>query len=300
LTGTAGQGGERAFWIEAFGGRGHTIDRVKFAGAPIMVPFLSICVEGGVQPDRLGPIFKGEDDGLAARFLWVWPEPVGPKRPSRMPDDDPACAAFRRLFSLEVREPSPVVMSLDDAAADAFQAWRVRHAASEREASGIFLSWLGKQPGYLLRIALVLELLDWSVRPELAVPARISASAVSRAIHLTDDYLKPMAERVFGDAALPQPERNAAMVARLIFAKRLGCESAGAVIVNARELQRAKLPGLRTADAVGAALDHLVDAAWLSPMSRRAGGSPGRQRLDYLVNPALWKDPRQLGEEETL
>jgi hypothetical protein len=92
-----------------------------------------------------------------------------------------------------------------------------------------------------------------------------------------------MAERTFGDAALPQVERNATAVARWIMRER-------PAVINARHLRReVRLPGLREAAEVEAALKALVEAGWLRPVPARQGRAAGRQRKDYEVNPALWE-----------
>ena len=114
-------------------------------------------------------------------------------------------------------------------------------------------------------------------------PSRISKAAVLAAAGLVDDYLKPMAERVFGDAALPEGDRIAATVARWILRER-------PAVLNARDLRRkARLPGLREAEKVKLALNVLVEADWLRPVFGRAGDSTGRQREDYQINPRLYE-----------
>jgi hypothetical protein len=45
----------------------------------VRVPFLSVGIVGGIQPDRLvSLLFTRDDDGMAARFLYAWPEPRRP------------------------------------------------------------------------------------------------------------------------------------------------------------------------------------------------------------------------------
>ena len=67
--------GGRAFWIEAYGGRPYLVER-KASPSPIIVPRLAVAVYGGTQPDRLVRLLREADDGLLARLLWVWPEPI--------------------------------------------------------------------------------------------------------------------------------------------------------------------------------------------------------------------------------
>ena len=99
-----------------------------------------------------------------------------------------------------------------------------------------------------------------------------------------DDYAKPMAERVYGDAALPVAERHAAVLARYIRRARL-------TSINKRELRRSPhktpLSALREGDALDAAVEQLVDAGWLIAKETREGDNPGRKRSDYAVNPAV-------------
>ena len=95
------------------------------------------------------------------------------------------------------------------------------------------------------------------------------------------DYLLPMAERTYGDAAAPARDRDAATLARWIAKER-------PEEVHVRTLQRdVRLPGMATADAIHEAAAVLMDAGWvLAP----AGGSgqAGRPKAAYSVNPALW------------
>jgi hypothetical protein len=115
---------------------------------------------------------------------------------------------------------------------------------------------------------------------------RISKRAFLAAAALVEGYFVPMAERVFGDAALPEAERLAAIVARWIISS--GLAEKQPATLNARDLQRkARLPGLREAEKVRLALDTLVEADWLMPDPTRAGGAAGRRRVDYAVNPRL-------------
>ena len=91
-----GAGSERALWLEAFGARPFVIDRVKDA-KPIRADALAVGILGGIQPDRLASlVLAGDDDGLAARILYVWPDVGPPRRPDRAADDAAALAALRR------------------------------------------------------------------------------------------------------------------------------------------------------------------------------------------------------------
>jgi hypothetical protein len=88
--------------------------------------------------------------------------------------------------------------------------------------------------------------------------------------------------RVFGDAALPPVERNAAILARHILKHAL-------VAINSRDLRRTHglPPTLKDAALLDEAIEHLVEADWLRASGVRAGESPGRARKDFAVNPTV-------------
>jgi hypothetical protein len=59
-------------------------------------------------------------------------------------------------------------------------------------------------------------------------------------------------------------------------------------VVNARDLRRQPgFPGPKDAKELDAALEFLVDARWLKPVSIEG---PGRPRKDYEVNQAIYKE----------
>jgi len=283
----SGNGAERAMWLEAYQGGSHAIDRVK-SEKPIRVAHLSVGVLGGIQPDRLVDLLKGVDDGLPARFLWCWPEPVPPKRPARISDRNGATEALLRLSHLrlgadDLGQPQPRVLPLADHAKDTFQTWREEHHAESRELVGAVASAWGKAPGQLLRLALVLEHLWWCGRPDGESPTAVSVTAINAAAGMIEDYVKPMWGRTYGDAALPERDRLAAVLSRWTAKHRPRT-------INARKLRReTRLPGLKEAEKVRLALEALEDADWIRRAPTRQGETPGRQRDDYIVNPKLEK-----------
>jgi hypothetical protein len=153
----------------------------------------------------------------------------------------------------------------------------------QRWAGGLMNSAFGKARGLALRLSLVLEHLWLCAGDGMEPPpATIRREAFAAAAMLVADYFLPMAERVFGDAAAPARDRDAATLARWIAKERVA-------EVHVRHLQRdVRLPGLATAEAIHEAAAVLVDAGWL--LSPAGGGGPGkRPRAAYPVNPALWE-----------
>ena len=157
--------------------------------------------------------------GLQAASCTAGRSPAAPSGPAGRPNNLAALGALRRLLTLQQDEQEgrkvPRVLSFDAAAADHVQTWREQIAGSEFAASGLFLSWLGKLPGYAVRLAVVLELLWWSADAQSgSEPVRISERATVAAIGLLDSYCIGMARRAFGEAALPQADRDALALAR--------------------------------------------------------------------------------------
>lgn len=280
--------GGRPFWIEAFGGRSYTVDR-KGTPKPMVINYNGVPVIGGIQPEKLAEcVMHGADDGLAARFLFVWPERPEFSRPSSSADVAAFEAALRRLDGLdwdraEEGEKRPYRIPLDEAAADAFDKCQLFYREQETDAAGLLKSFIGKLPGLTLRLALAAEFARWAWEGGRE-PQSISVETLENVADLIADYILPMSSRVYGDAALPPVERDAATLARYIIRNKVK-------VVNARELRRtAKLPGLREADKTAAAIDAMVEANWLRPDPKREGGGPGRMTSDYIVNPAALED----------
>ena len=283
--GRYGGDGERQLWLEAYNGAPRRIDRVKH-DEPVLIAHFSVAVLGGIQPARFTEaIGQDTDDGLAARFLFAFPEEVAPTRPKpniqlTWPQD-----ATCRLSALPMDssgfEGAPVVRRLTEQAAARFHEWRLVHARERVE--GMAQGAWGKMPGQLLRVALTVTLLGWSVTPHAPEPEWIDLPTIEAAIGFIDNYAKPMTLRVFGEAATPADLRATTALARWIVAKRPGR-------FNARQVRNeAGCPSLlREAAQMNAACAGLVDAGWLRPEGERADGGKGRAPLNFMVNPDLW------------
>lgn len=275
-----GKGGERAFWLEAYGGRSYTVERVKHDGKPIQIDHLAVSMLGGIQPDRFESLMKaGDDDGLTARFLYVWPKRIPPKRPERLPSRGMALRAFRKLAALTLMEGDPVTLMLSSDAADLFQNWREQHAENEPE--GRYASWWGKCPGMVLRLALILQHLWWSAEEDHASLEQISFNALDSSLRLMEEYFKPMAQlSYYGNAESPEMA-HAANLAREIIKRK-------PKTINAREIYRDwHVPGLGDAESVHAAAEVLVEADWLRPNASSSGPQGGRRRGDYVISPSF-------------
>ncbi|WP_245228703.1 DUF3987 domain-containing protein [Pontixanthobacter sp. CEM42] len=280
--------GGREFWLEAYGGRKFVVDR-KGAKAPIEIDFNGVSVIGGIQPDKLATLLASPDDGLIPRFLWTWPDKVPYRRPTQIADIGTIEGIYRKIEAIEwgqdgEGQPCAVTLSLTPGAEDIFAAWEEANSEIDEDSSGLIKSTIGKMNGVLLRLALVAEYTEWALG-QGNEPKEISAKSIEAAAAWIDDFAKPMAARVYGDASLPKSERDAAILARYIRKQRFKT-------INARDLKRSPhksaLPSLRTAQAMGEAIECLIDAGWLTEDGRREGQSHGRVSADYQVNPAIW------------
>ena len=139
---------------------------------------------------------------------------------------------------------------------------------------------LGKARGHALRLSAVLTFLWWCGERDAREPTTISAEAVTCAAALVESYFLPMAERVFGDAAIPPADRAAMALARHL--RRLGLTT-----FNARSLRNSIGGALRNADAMKRACADLAEAGLIRSTSPRPGRQGGRPSSDWEVNPAL-------------
>lgn len=277
-------GGDRPFWLEAYGGRSYTVDR-KSSPEPIVVDHLSVAILGGTQPDKLARLLvKTDDDGLLARFLIVFPDAVPLSRPQRDIDNATLQAAFERLRGLpaavdEAGSQRPFLVPFSDAAATALQAFREECRSWEVEAAGLFKGHIGKMPGLAVRLACVLAHLDWAAQPGAPVPELINHCHVGRACFLVGDHFRRHAFRAYGAAEPPEEVRNLRKLATFLHKERLAR-------VTARDIQRRDLAGLQTARQIEAAISALEQADWLHRYEEKTSGRP---RIVYVVNPRIWE-----------
>jgi hypothetical protein len=234
-------------------------------------------VLGGLQPDKLGLVIQGADDGFAGRFLWFWPDPSEGYRLQQEPvDGSRQLIAMRQLSLLmPVKKDDgscgPGYLALGASAAAHFERYVAEVRARARSASGLFAGTLGKAPGHVLRLSMVLEYLLWSQGMWRSEPAQISEVSVLASIGLVDRYFVPMAQRVFGEAAIPQEDQLAMELARWIVRTKLRQ-------FNARETRRTIRGVLHDPKAMQQACEVLQQAAWIRPAMKRPPSSVGPQR----------------------
>jgi uncharacterized protein DUF3987 len=275
-------GGDRPFWLEAYGGRPYTVDR-KSNPEPVMVDHLSVSVLGGTQPDKLDSLLvKTDDDGLLARFLTVYPAAVPLARPKARLDEARLVEGLKRLRSLqpardEAGHQRPFFVHLTEAAGDALQEFRQQCRNWEAEAEGVFKGHIGKLPGLAVRVACVLAHLDYAASANAMMPTEIDSAHIGRACHLVGEHYRLHAFRAYG-ASKPTQEIEGA--------RTIGCiiRTEGLIRFKVRDIQHRERAGLKTSRDVKTALKVLIEADWLREVRENSGGRPS---ITYAVNPKL-------------
>jgi hypothetical protein len=293
-----GTGADRAFYNETWNGGSYVADRVKNHGAPVRIARASLAILGGLTPDLLREVLAGPDDGLAARFLYVWPAPLAVADLEL----DQDTAAIERQQKLELTALQLVNLDMPDdksgtpaprvrrLAGDAFALYQpLRRLAVEKSPTsrGIAGGWHGKTPGRLLRLALVYELLGWAGRGRGAEPLVVSLDAMERAGRY-HEYAGKMLDRVIAGLSIEQAEADVAVIARGILAAR-----DATLALNERALYQ-RAAWLRDRVRRNDAFTLLAEAGWIrkpanDPALFGANASGGRPRGDWDVNPKIFR-----------
>lgn len=276
-------GSDRPFWLEAYGGRRYSVERM--GRDPVTVDRLTVAVLGGIQPDRLRSLLlKADDDGLVARFLPFWPDPAPITAPGPGADEGFIKAVLERLHGLkmptdEAGTPRPWLIPFEAEAQALLTAFRQSCREWEGEAEGLLLGFTGKLPGMAVRLALILAHLDMATDRPPEVEA-VTAGHLARACAFLEDYALPMARRAYADASKPKAERAAARLLAMI--REQGWQS-----FTAREVQRAGRAGLTRSAEVEAAAKVLAEGDVIRQLPEVIGPKGGRPSRRFAVNPAI-------------
>lgn len=279
----SGGGSDRPFWLEAFGGRGFTVERM--GREPLTIDRLTIGVVGGIQPERLkGLLFKADDDGLLARFLPIWPNPAPLRRPQAWADEALMDRALGRLMALDMITDAdggarPWTVPFGEDARSLMDEFRLTVRDWEADVEGLMLSFVGKLPGLAARLSLVLGCLDYATG-EAGEFREVTASEFGRAAHLTEAYFLPMARRAYAEAATPKGDRAARRLVSII--REQGWQS-----FTARQVLRLDRPALGSKSELDPALSALEDGECIRPVEVATYPQGGRPQRLFAVNPAL-------------
>jgi hypothetical protein len=203
-----GRGADRQFWLSAWSGRSHLVDRKGQGVVPVTIPRPFVNVICGVQPDMLGELadHQGRDDGFLDRLLFVLPPAAAGADWSEAtvaPHSQQAWAAtLGKLRGLAMEELHGgalgyQVVRLSAAAKEAWVSWWDGHAAEIRgpDLPAALIGPWGKLKSYAARLALVLHFL-WLVQGD-GDEGEMGADSVARAVQLIN-YFKSHLRLVYG------------------------------------------------------------------------------------------------------
>ena len=275
----ANGGSDRAHWLEAWAAAGVTVNR-RSRNQPLYLRKFPVSVIGSIQPDRIAEALSGGDDGMAARFLYAWPDAPSYRGLGDhcRADDERALARLQAIAGLG-DGTSPLHLSLDHEALGVFDAFLRDLHDRLPEAEGLEAGWLGKGRGTIVRLAAILTLLGWSEQgPGMPIPA-IGGVALSDAIDLWHGYFWPHARTVFTRAGRTQRDREARKVVRWLRQNRLPA-------VTRQDIRRDALGqtvDAAEADRIALRLEDF-GVLRLDEVQREGRGRPVKR---WLVNPRL-------------
>jgi hypothetical protein len=282
-------GGDREFFLTAYSGGPYPVDRI--GRGTLLIPDVLVNILGGVQPEKAAEMFAGgPDDGLAARFTCVWPEPALGDDADRWPNkaardaldkvnDTLASYDWRAALWSDDYNPTPYCR-LDADGAALFARWRseLRRKIREGAYEGRLAERVGKYPGLAARLILLFHLVDKAAR-RVASAKTPPAETVVRVLNLVDNYVLPMDLRVHAQFAVTPAAAGGRRVARWLLEAR-------PERFTARDVRRHEWSGLDTPETVAAALEWLAARRWIreeqpDPFAR------GRPPAAYLLNPRI-------------
>jgi hypothetical protein len=277
-------GSDREFWLEAWNGQRYVVER---QGRPaIEINHLLVGLTGGLQPDKLASSFKGDCDGMYARFLFSWPrEPAYQPLSNDVDEVDPAFQnALARLADLPQIEDDHLVKRsiwLSDEAIAEFEQFRQMVFSLREALDGREREWSAKGPSQVLRLAGTLCLLEWAMTGAIEEPQHIDLQYMRAAIRTWSEYFLPHARAALRQIGLTDRHANVRRVLRWARAQ-------GRRVVSREDVRREALAQYLDATQTQNVIDGLVTAGWLRDVSDQKSG-PGRKARRWAINPALWR-----------
>ena len=297
-----GHESDRAFYLEAWGGKGSfTYDRI--ARGTLHIKTVTLSILGGIQPGPLTTYLRhaltgGQgDDGLLQRFqLMVYPDiSTEWRNVDHYPDTahkNQAFEIFRKLDCLDVsqigaaipEEPSEMPhLHFDEEAQELFDSWRadlerelrsggIEHPALEAHQS--------KYRSLMPSLALLFHLVD-KVDGQIQTAAVSLDSAAKAAAWCT--YLLEHAKRIYGMVS------NASATQAKVVIEKI---KSGALKdkFTARDIYRNQWAGLTSANETAEPLSLLEDFGWIRSVTVKSAPNGGRPSVHYLINPKMKKD----------
>ena len=270
---SGGKGGaDRAFFLQAWNGGPHVVDRVGRGTVAVNNLLITLC--GGIQPDKLASFKDLTDDGLWQRFI---PIIVAASAVGGIDENDSETADdYTRRLQAMVEASHGDTASLSNAAHEVREAIEGELFTLERaEPMGArFASFVGKLPGLFGRLCLVLSYLEPS---SAGLGFIVSGKTAERARTLIMNCVLPHAVNVYltmGDAGVSLETIQA--IGSFILTHRTGERLLISDLTSGVRACRNQ-----TVQEVGRMLSPLVAGGWLLPETNLPGNRA------WLINPAL-------------
>ncbi len=208
-----GKGGDRQFWLKAWSGGQHSVDRVKDGGEPMFIESPFVNVMGGIQPDMLSELSDehGRQDGFMHRLLFSYPEAMPMSLwTDAVPDTEATTAwhsTIERLMDMKFQKGKheltgeehfrPRYSEFDPAGRSLFINWINDHVREtwEKEFNPLLLGPWSKMKSYALRLVLIVQMMRWAsygVDNHDVIDDETTACGL-----LLAEYFKNHAERVY-------------------------------------------------------------------------------------------------------
>ena len=274
-------GSDRPHYLEAWAAAGVTINRKSRSG-PLHLRRFPVSIVGTIQPDRLVEALAGADDGMAARFLYVWPDTPTYRSilDRRVVDDESALARLKRISAARGDVDHPRVLTLSDEALQLLDVFCGDLHADAQNHEGLEAGFLGKGRGTVVRLAAVLALLRWSELVDSEPLSTITADDIKDAAGLWSDYFRLHAQAAIYRAGRSREDRLARKVAHWLI-------TSGLDEVSREVVRRDALGQSIDASGADAVIARLVDANVLREVSATPGPRGGRPPKRWVVNPSL-------------
>jgi hypothetical protein len=240
-----------------------------------------VSILGAVQPEQLRRLFQDAED-LAARYLYAWPHqpPFRSVVGSPSPDDGEALGRLRRISHKVGTNRDPLMLLVDERGLVALDAFLADVHAALREAEGLEEAWVGKGRGTVVRLAGILELLDWSATGSSSPPGHIGRERIEGAVALWQGYFRPHATSLFTRTMPTTTEVQARRVARWLRSNGMTC-------VTREQVRRDGLGRTVNASDTDQVLYRLRSANIVRQMPDGWRATGGRPTNIWEVNPSL-------------
>jgi Protein of unknown function (DUF3987) len=303
-------GQDNEFWLEAWNGGHYTVERMSRPA--VAIDRLLIGVVGGMQPDKLARSFKGDSDGMSARFLFSWPpEPTYQPLANDVAEVEPEIVnAITRLVELasfdkksegapgtlsefvQEVEFAPRTVRLSPLAVERFEQFRQFAHAGKQGLDGREREWWSKVPAHVLRLAVTLCFLDWAFVGGKE-PTEIDDSCIEAAVTLVRDYFWFHACACLRQVGLSDRHKDERRVLRWIAANRKN-------EVTREDVRRDALGQRLDAGETESLLMGLERAHWVKKIVERPDSRGGRPATRWRVNPILLSTAETAETAETL